>query len=103
MFFLGFFLLLLGGEISPRPKKRNVSNAIAIGYLVSKRGGSLLEAARIVKDRRKGALFNRSFMKQLAVYARDREQLEHKVPYLVMQQRVRVKDRPKNSHIRRLF
>ena len=80
----------------------NRSGAIAIGYLVSK-GESLLDAARIVKDRRKGALFNRGFMKQLAVYARDRGQLEHKVPYLGMQQRVRVKDRPKNSHLLRFF
>lgn len=80
----------------------NRSGAIAIAYLLSK-GHPILEAAKIVKDKRKGALFNRGFMRQLVEYARDHNQLTLKNPYLGMVQRPKIKDRGKKTHLLTFF
>lgn len=48
----------------------NRNGAIALGYLLHQ-GISLLEAAKILKSKRSSTLFNRGFMKQLIIYAKD--------------------------------
>ena len=80
----------------------NRSGAVMLGYMVH-RGMSLIQAAKVLKHARHCALFNRGFMRQLILYARDHGLVEgNERPHLKLnrlQVMGRVKDRPRDSHL----
>lgn len=77
------------------------SGAIVISYLIRK-GFSLLRATKMVKRARNAALFNKGFIKQVVIFARERRMLDKSLSHLGAVQfegLMKVEERPSRSHI----